>query len=102
MIEKKLKILSEFKTPLPLSNADRIKVLLPYDDGRTLEKTSVSVLDADSGTIKLSLSDFELQGMKVGEISFICKVYMKDGTRYDVRFNTMIDLDEKSGRKVWR
>lgn len=103
MLTKKLKILSEFKTPLPLFNVDRIKVLLPYDDGRVLEKNSVAVLDAESGMIELSISDFEMQGLKVGKSSFLAKIYMKDGTMYTVTFanGCNVHLDEKTERKVW-
>lgn len=103
MLKKKLKILSEFKTPLPLFNADRVKVLLPYEDGRVLEKNSVAIYDAESGMIELTLSDFELQGLKVGLNSFLAKIYMKDGMMYTVSFanGLNIQVDEKSERKVW-
>lgn len=103
MLTKKLKILSEFKTPLPLFNVEKIKVCLQYEDGRTLEKNSVSILSEENGMIELSLSDFELQGLKVGKSSFLAKIYMKDGTLYTVNFanGCNISIDEKSQRKVW-
>lgn len=103
MLKKKLKILTEFKTPLPLFNVDRIKVLLPYEDGRTLEKNSVAVSDAESGMIELTLTDFELQGLKIGANNFSAKIYMKDGSMYTVSFanGCTIVVDEKTERKVW-
>jgi hypothetical protein len=103
MLKKKLKILTEFKTPLPLLNAEKIKIMIPYDDGRILEKNSVSIVDAETGIVEMTLTDFELQGLKVGQSSFGAKVYMKDGVVYTVSFanGCNIYLDENSGRKVW-
>ena len=103
MLTKKLKILSEFKTPLPLFNAEKIMVLLPYEDGRTLEKNNVSIISEENGMIELTLSDFELQGLKVGRNNFLAKVFMKDGTLYTVNFanGCSIAVDDRTQRKVW-
>jgi len=101
MLKKKMKILSEFKTPLPLMQAEKIKVLLPYEDGRTLEKSSVTVVDAENGMIELTLSDFELQGLKPGKNSFGAKIYMQNGDMYSVVFNDGMFINNADGKKAW-
>ena len=101
MLKKKMKILSEFKTPLPLMQAEKIKVLLPYEDGRTLEKSSVTVVDAENGMIELTLSDFELQGLKPGKSSFGAKIYMQNGDMYSVVFNDGMFINNADGKKAW-
>jgi hypothetical protein len=96
MLIKKMKILSEFKTPLPLMQCEKIKVMLPYEDGRILEKNSVSICDAESGMIELKLTEFELQGLKPGKNSFLAKVYM-----YSVVFHGGMNIEQIDGRKSW-
>lgn len=101
MLIKKMKILSEFKTPLPLMQCEKIKVMLPYEDGRILEKNSVSICDAESGMIELKLTEFELQGLKPGKNSFLAKVYMKNGDMYSVVFHGGMNIEQIDGRKSW-
>jgi hypothetical protein len=102
MILKKCKILSKFKTPLPLHNATGIKLIFPYADGRELEKSVVSILDADQGLIQFSLTDFEMQGLNVGEKqNFTAEVYFpthKEVVLFAKSLNIIIEND----RKVWK
>lgn len=102
MLMKKCKILSKFKTPLPLHNATGIKLIFPYEDGRTLEKSVVSILDADKGLIEFSLSEFELQGLKQGEgQSFTAEVYFP-AHKEVVLFAKSLNIVIENERKVWK
>ena len=87
---------------MPLMQAESVKVLLPYDDGRVLEKSSVKILDSESGLIELTISDFELQGLKVGQKqSFAAKVFMKSGDVYSVLFSGGLNIAQNGDKKVW-
>lgn len=101
MTLKKLKILSQFKTPLPLANVEVIKVYLPYEDGRMLEKQNCNVVDAEKGIVEFGLTDFELAGLKVGKSTFAAKVYMTDGTLYSVSFANGMNIAMMDEKKVW-
>ena len=101
-MKKRLKILSEFKTALPLMLVERIKFLLPYEDGRVLEKHSVDIVDEESGIIELTLTDFELQGLMVGKRqNFKAKVYMKSGEMLTVLFSGGLNVESDGERKRW-
>jgi len=101
MLKKKCKILSQFKTPLPLNNAVGIKFIFPYQDGRDLEKSVVTILDAEKGLVEFTLSDFEMQGLKVGEgQAFKCEVQFIDHKQLVV-FAKGMNIVLNDERKVW-
>lgn len=102
MITKKCKILSKFKTALPLQNATGIKLIFPYEDGRQLEKSVVTIKDAENGIIEFSLTDFEVQGLKVGEKqNFMCEVYFPSHKEV-VLFAKSLNISIENDRKVWK
>ena len=102
MITKKCRILSEFKTPLPLHNAQAIKFIFPYEDGRNLEKMMVKVLDLDKGLVEFSLSDFELQGLKVGQGQNFKAEIIFPTHKEVVIFAKSLNIIMDGERKAWK
>ena len=101
MVKKRLQILSEFKTPLPLVNADVVKFIFPYENGSTLEKNAVDLIDAHRGIVEITLSDFEVQGMKAEKgQNFKCEIHM-DGYIFTVLFAKGLNIELQGERKVW-
>jgi len=101
MLKKRLQILSEFKTPLPLQNADVIKFVFPYENGATLEKNVVDIIDAHRGIVEISLSDFEVQGLKAeASQNFKAEIHM-EGFVYTVLFAKGMTVEMQGERKVW-
>lgn len=99
---KRLQILSEFKTPLPLMQAIGIKVLLPYESGSVLEKNAVDIVDAERGMIDVTITEFEMQGLKVGDgQNFRCEITMPDH-KLVVLFSKGLNVKLEGERKVWR
>jgi hypothetical protein len=83
-MELKLKILNRFGVSHVLGNPDDIEVHFPYENSDSLVKRksygSVEILDDKQGEILVKISDFEIQGMPVGEkLNFI--VRLKSGTK---------------------
>jgi len=102
MLMKKCKILSKFKTPLPLHNAIGITLKFPYSDGRELEKSVVSIVDAEAGIIEFSLTDFELQGLLEGtNQNFKAEVYFPTHKEV-VLFAKSLNIIMENDRKVWK
>lgn len=102
MVRKRLRILSEFKTPLPLKQALGIKILLPYHNGATLEKNAVDVIDDEAGIIEFGLSDFELQGLPEG-LGQSFKAEIQTMThKLVVLFAKGMNITVENERKVWR
>lgn len=94
-----MKILTEFKTALPLGNADAVKIIFPTESGEPLEKNIINILDADKGLIEVELSDFEKQSLIVGqEQSFNAKILM-DGHEWSVSFPKKLNVGMIDGRK---
>ena len=101
-MKKKFKILTKFKTPQPLMQAEKITFYFEYNDGRVLEKSSVEVLDHETGLVEVEITDFELQGMKVGsEQNCKCKIFMQNMDVLTVLFSKAYTIDVIDGRKVW-
>ena len=99
MRELKFRVLSEFKTPLPLNRATDFKVFVEYDDARKLEKSNIQITSAENGEGKFSLSDFEIQGLRLGKgIPFILQ-FSLDGELKKVLFSNALDVTEIDGRK---
>lgn len=95
----KLKILSEFGTPLNLRACDGITVKFPYMGNRILEKTTVDILDYDRGIVKVELTDFEIQGLNEG-IGQNFKAEVKlGGDVYTVLFAKGLNVELKDERK---
>jgi len=102
MIMKKCKILSKFKTPLPLQAALGIKLIFPYEDGRTLEKSDVTILSMDKGIIQFSLTDFELQGLKEGMGQNFTAEVLFSTHKEIVLFAKSLNIVIENDRKAWK
>lgn len=66
----KLRILNEFGNPEFLGAADDIEVHLPYTSGSLVKRLrfgAVKILDEFRGEIEFTLTNFELQGLPVGD-----------------------------------
>lgn len=101
-MKKKCRILSKYKTPLPLNNAVGIKLCFPYEDGRELEKNSVTIVDAEKGLIEFELSDFEIQGLKAEiDQSFRAEVTFPQHKELVV-FSKCMNISLENDRKVWK
>ncbi len=102
MIRKKLRIVTQFKTPMPLMSARAITVMLPYANGQTLSK-GVNILDAAHGLIEITLTDFEMDGLKVADGQhFRAEVQLDDGNIQRVVFYKGLNIAVEGERKVWR
>jgi len=102
VVKKRLKILSEFKTSQPLFQVDKIKVLIPYENGSTLEKNNVDIISHEDGIVELTLSDFEFEGVKADKgQNFKAEVYMKNGDMLTVLFAGGLNVGFENNRKVW-
>lgn len=102
MTKKRLKILSKFKTPLPLMGALGIKILLPYENGEILTKNVVDVIDAANGVIEFGLSEFELDGLKVGpDQNFLAEI-MFQNEKMTVLFAKGMNIVQAGERKAWK
>lgn len=101
MLRKRCRILSQFKTPLPLNMATSIKFIFDYEDGRKLETTKVEVIDQEAGIVEFMLTDFEINGLKAGpKQDFYCEVYFPKHKEV-VLFSKCMDIVETNGKKAW-
>lgn len=95
----KLRILNEHRFPFNLNGCDSIKIFFQYDNGHMLEKKSVKIVDANDGKIEVELSDFEIQGLKVGrQQTFRGELTFKD-TVYHVVFAKGLNIELINERK---
>lgn len=101
MLKKKFKILSEFKTPLPLGKVEGIKFIFPHENGRTLEKTTVSIIDVENGIVEIELTDFDIQGMKVGLDQNILAEVITYDEKFTVLFPKSLNINIAGERKEW-
>lgn len=66
----KLRLLNKFGNPENLANPDDIEVHFPYDNTEALVKRMsnghVRILNSEKGEIEVTLSPFEVQGLKTG------------------------------------
>lgn len=99
MRELKFKVLSKFKTPLPLGRASRLCAFFEYEDGRELMKSNIELTSPEIGEGKLSLSDFEIQGLKLGKGQPFILQFSLDGKVNKVLFSNALDVIEIEGRK---
>lgn len=96
----KLRIVNQFGNPMCLQGADSIKVQFQYENGHTLEKSNVRIIDANEGKIALDLEDFEIQGLKVGEKqNFMAEVRFGDDVHH-VLFEKGLNVGLQNDRKV--
>lgn len=101
MLKKRFKILTEFKTPFSLGKAEFIKFMFPHENGRTLEKNSVTIVDTENGIVEVELSDFDVQGLKVGEKqNILCEITTYD-EKFTVLFSKALTVDMVGDRKEW-
>jgi hypothetical protein len=71
-------------------------------DGNYIEKSNIEILDHAKGIVEVDLTDFEIQGLAVGNNQDCgCKVYMQDATEYTILFSSSINVEIKEDRKVW-
>ena len=71
MPKLKMMILNSLGLPDALGNPQEIEVQFPYENAETLTKRMsyghVKVIDVSKGQIEVSLSQFEVDGMPVGD-----------------------------------
>ena len=96
----KLQIFNEFGSPLNLQGADSIKFRFPYENGEVLEKNNAEILDFQKGTVKIELSDFEIQGLKTGEKQNFYADIVIGRKKFTVEFTKGLNVTEKNQRKV--
>jgi len=96
----KLRVTNQFGSPLNLQGCDGIKISLPYENGQTLEKNKVTILDVHDGKIAIELDDFEVQGLKSGlGQTFTAEAKFGD-TTYHIVFAKGLNVELKHDRKV--
>ena len=96
----KLQANNKYGFPLNLQGCEAIKVIFQYENGEMLEKNKIDIVDIEKGQFKVELSDFEIQGLKVGEKQNIyAKIYFQDMT-YHVMFPKGLTVGIKDERKV--
>lgn len=101
MLKKRFKILTEFKTPFALGKVEFIKFLFPHENGRVLEKNSVDIVDLEQGIVEVQLSDFDIQGMKVGDKqNILCEITTYD-EKFTVLFSKALTIGMVGDRKEW-
>jgi len=96
----KLQVINEFGIPMALNGCEGIKILLPYENGETLEKTKFTILDELSGKFEVDVDDFEIQGLKSGSgQTFVGEIYFQDHTA-KVVFSKGLNVELRNDRKV--
>lgn len=95
----KLRILNEQRFPLNLNGCDGIKILFQYENGHTLEKKSVNIINKDEGKIQVELSDFEIQGLKVGDGQTFRGELVFGETTFHVVFSKALNVELVNERK---
>lgn len=101
-MKKKCRILSKYKTPLPLGSALGIKLIFPYENGGELEKSTINILDEEKGLIEFELSDFEVQGLKAEENQTFRAEILFAGHKELVIFAKCMSISMENERKVWK
>jgi hypothetical protein len=101
MPKKRFKILTEFKTSMPLGKVEVIKFIFPHENGRTLEKTTVNILDFQTGVIEVELSDFDIQGLRVGLDQNIIAELLTYDEKLTVLFSKALNVAMVGERKEW-
>lgn len=102
----KIRITNEFGQPLNLSRMKSSMFSFSYENvdtsglDRNLEKYDAVVIDSERGEMELTLSEFEVQGLKVGiDQDFFAELYFEDWT-YKVHFSKALTVSELNGRKI--
>jgi hypothetical protein len=95
----KLKLCNEFGNVLNLNNVDGVKLFFEYENGKTLEKNSFRVTDIAGGLGEVELTDFEIQGLKVGKSNFTAQIFMGDDILI-MEFTKGLDVTIDNDRKV--
>lgn len=85
---------------MPLKRASDFVAFLPYEDGRFLEKSNVKIDPDNEGKGSIELSQFELQGLKVGKSETFTLKFKIDGEIKNVVFYRALDIRvNDEGRK---
>ena len=101
MNEIKFKILTEFKTSLPIHRATDFRAYIQYENGTKLEKSNIEITNAAIGEGLFKLSAFEIQGLAVGNgVPFILE-FVQDSKSIKVLFSNALNIvqDEITERK---
>ena len=99
MKKLKLKLSNEHGNPLNFNLVDGVKFYFEYENGRTLEKNNFKCTDLENGLGELELTDFEIQGLKVGRSSFTAQVFAGDEI-LTLEFIKGLEVTIESERKV--
>jgi len=96
----KFKLTTKFGTIPDLRRATDLVVYFERSDGDILEKRSVNILDVDNAIGEILLSDFEVQGLRLGKGLTFLMEYVSDGRKFKARFPSAYTVEEKEGRKL--
>lgn len=96
-----LKILNELGNPFACE-PDEIKIVFPYDGNRTLVKdmkSGVSVVNRLAGEFKVEFTDFEIQGLNIGERQSFVAMIKQGLETFEVAFPGALSVVNVEGRK---
>jgi len=93
----KLQLVNDIGIPFPAHECDSIKVLLPYHSG-VLEK-AIDMATVKDAMIDVSLTDFELQGLKDGTGQTFWAHAKKGNQLFTFEFAKALNVCTKDGRK---
>jgi hypothetical protein len=95
----KLKLSNEHGNPLDFNRVDGIKFFFQYENGRTLEKNNFKCTDLENACGEIELSDFEIQGLKVGVSNFTAQAFMGEEILI-LEFTKGLEVAVENERKV--
>lgn len=96
----KFRFITQFKTPLPIERATEIGVTMPYENGETLNKSTGKVADGPNGVAEIELTDFELQGLKIGETQTMLAHVVIDNRKYKAIVANAFSVGVVNERKI--
>jgi hypothetical protein len=101
----RLKIFGRFGNEMAM-NPDEISVVFPYLGDRVLTKFltkgGVKLLDSTKGEIEVTLDDFEIQGLNVGEKQSFIATISEGAKKIKVSFPGGLSVDTINDRKSIR
>ena len=91
-----LKILNESGVPYPMKSPDDIVVDLPHSFGGSLSKTmksgDIQIINEEHGEIRVTLTDFEVQGLKTGDNQDIIAHLIEGSNHFDILFERALTV----------